>query len=67
MTELRILIVEFFNQAKWKESDRYGPLTELVSLDHKPVIYKDFTRQEFLENFYSKVLDSKSLIDKITI
>lgn len=64
--EPRISIVEFFNLAKWRESGRYGPLPELVSPD-RPAIYRDFTEQEFLQNFYGKGIDSKSLIDKIRV
>lgn len=64
--EPRVSIVEFFNLSKWKGDGYYGPLPELLSEDNPP-IYRDFTAQEFLENFYSKGLDSKSLIQKITI
>ncbi|XP_047307865.1 1-aminocyclopropane-1-carboxylate oxidase homolog 4-like [Impatiens glandulifera] len=64
--EPRISIVEFFNLAKWRDSDDYGPLPELLT-DEKRAIYRDFTQQEFIQNFYGKGLDSKSLIDKITI
>ncbi|KAK6231861.1 hypothetical protein QUC31_010908 [Theobroma cacao] len=64
--EPRISIVEFFNLSKWKGDGYYGPLPELSSAE-KPAIYRNFTTQEFLENFYSKGLDSKSLIQKITI
>ena len=64
--EPRISIVEFFNLTKWKGDGYYGPLPELLSAE-KPAMYRDFTAQEFFENFYSKGLDSKSLIKKITI
>ncbi|XP_059636627.1 1-aminocyclopropane-1-carboxylate oxidase homolog 4-like [Cornus florida] len=64
--EPRISIVVFFNLSKWKESHYYGPLSELLTPE-KPAIYRNFTMQEFNENIYSKGLDSKSLIDKITI
>ncbi|XVE61459.1 hypothetical protein DITRI_Ditri06bG0042000 [Diplodiscus trichospermus] len=64
--EPRISVVEFFNLSKWKGDGYYGPLPELLS-EEKPAMYRDFTAQEFLENFYSKGLDSKSLIQKITI
>ncbi|PKI47049.1 hypothetical protein CRG98_032588 [Punica granatum] len=66
MKEPRISIVEFFNLTKWKDSDQYGPLPELVFPD-RPAIYRDFTKQEFLDNFYSKGLDNKSLIDRIKV
>ncbi|GLT94729.1 hypothetical protein SLE2022_124570 [Rubroshorea leprosula] len=62
----RISVVEFFNLSKWKGNGYYGPLPELLSAE-KPAIYRNFTQQEFLENFYGKGLDSKSLIDKIRI
>ncbi|KAI8562996.1 hypothetical protein RHMOL_Rhmol03G0079600 [Rhododendron molle] len=64
--EPRISIVIFFNLWKWKGSGYYGPLPELLSPE-KPAIYRDFTMQEFYENFYSKGLDSKSLVDKIKL
>lgn len=64
--EPRISIVIFFNLCKWKGSGYYGPLPELLTPE-KPAIYRDFTTQEFYENFYGKGLDSKSLIDKIKI
>lgn len=64
----RISIVEFFNLSKWKgDGDGYyGPLPELVS-EEKPAIYRNFTAKEYLENFYSKGLDSKSFIEKIRV
>ncbi|GKV31836.1 hypothetical protein SLEP1_g40499 [Rubroshorea leprosula] len=62
----RISVVEFFNLSKWKGNGYYGPLPELLSAE-KPAIYRNFTEQEFLENFYSKGYDSKSLIEKIKI
>lgn len=64
--EPRISIVIFFNLEKWKGSGYHGPLPELLSPE-RPAIYRDFTMQEFHENFYSKGLDSKSLIEKIKI
>ncbi|XP_008243522.1 PREDICTED: 1-aminocyclopropane-1-carboxylate oxidase homolog 4-like [Prunus mume] len=64
--ESRISIVIFFNLAKWREDGYCGPLPELLS-PHNPPIYRDFTPQEFLENFYGKGIDTKSLIQKITI
>ncbi|XP_022747076.1 1-aminocyclopropane-1-carboxylate oxidase homolog 4-like [Durio zibethinus] len=64
--EPRISVAEFFNLSKWKGDGYYGPLSELLS-EQKPAMYRDFTAQEFEENFYSKGLDSKSLIQKITI
>ena len=64
--EPRISIVMFFNLAKWKDSDSYGPLPELLSPE-KPAIYSNLTQKEYNDNFYCKGLDSKSFIDKITI
>lgn len=71
--EPRISVVMFLNLSKWKGGSEvaggdnyYGPLPELLTAE-KPRIYRDFTEKEFLENFYSKGLDSKSLIDKITL
>ncbi|KAK9291127.1 hypothetical protein L1049_009314 [Liquidambar formosana] len=64
--EVRISVVTFFNLNKWKGSGYYGPLPELLSPD-EPAIYRDFTKQEFLENLYSKGFDSKSLINKVKI
>ncbi|XWS59431.1 hypothetical protein CRYUN_Cryun08bG0121200 [Craigia yunnanensis] len=63
--EPRISVVEFLNFSKWEESG-YGPLAELVSAE-KPPRYRQFTKAEFLNNFYSKGLDSKSLIDKLKL
>ncbi|WOH06192.1 hypothetical protein DCAR_0625615 [Daucus carota subsp. sativus] len=70
--ESRISIVMFMNlsHSTWKESAEggkyYGPLPELLTPENPPV-YRDFTLQEYLDNFYTKGLDSKSLIDKITL
>uniref|UniRef100_A0A5B6YMV1 Fe2OG dioxygenase domain-containing protein n=1 Tax=Davidia involucrata TaxID=16924 RepID=A0A5B6YMV1_DAVIN len=64
--EPRISIVIFFNLGKWKGSDYYGPLPELLTPE-KPAIYRNFTIQELHENFYSKGLDSKSLVEKIKL
>ncbi|GMN74081.1 hypothetical protein TIFTF001_052303 [Ficus carica] len=64
--EPRISIVIFFNLAKWKGDGYYGPLPELLSPE-KPPIYRDFTLKEFVENFYGKAIDSKSIIEKIKI
>ncbi|KAF8044203.1 LOW QUALITY PROTEIN: hypothetical protein BT93_A2247 [Corymbia citriodora subsp. variegata] len=64
--EPRISIVMFFNLSKWRGSGHYGPLPELLSPE-RPAVYRDFTAQEFLDNFYSKGLDSKSFVEKIEI
>ncbi|KAL1825051.1 1-aminocyclopropane-1-carboxylate oxidase homolog 12 [Daucus carota subsp. sativus] len=70
--ESRISIVMFMNlsNSAWKESAEggkyYGPLPELLTPENPPV-YRDFTLQEHLDSFYTKGLESKSLIDKITL
>ncbi|KAL5545808.1 hypothetical protein UlMin_005495 [Ulmus minor] len=65
--EPRISIVMFFGAGKWNGYDGYyGPLRELLSPE-KPPVYRNFTIQEFEDNFYSKGIDSKSFIDKIKI
>uniref|UniRef100_A0A7N0RGT5 Fe2OG dioxygenase domain-containing protein n=1 Tax=Kalanchoe fedtschenkoi TaxID=63787 RepID=A0A7N0RGT5_KALFE len=64
--ELRISVVMFFSLAKWREGDILGPLPELISPE-TPAIYRDFTKQEYLKNLYSKGYDSKSLMDVIKI
>ncbi|KAK6139854.1 hypothetical protein DH2020_026429 [Rehmannia glutinosa] len=51
--EPRISIVTFINLVKWRDSDSYGPLPELLTPE-KPAIYRDFTRQEFLKTFTAK-------------
>ncbi|XP_022745785.1 1-aminocyclopropane-1-carboxylate oxidase homolog 4-like [Durio zibethinus] len=63
--EPRISVVEFLNFSKWEESG-YGPLPELVSAE-KPPRYRQFTTADFVNNFYSKGLDSKSLVDKLKL
>lgn len=62
--EARISIVEFFSADDG--SGEYGPLTELLSPE-KPPLYRKFTMNEFNENFYKKGLDSKSLIQKLSL
>lgn len=64
--EPRISVVELLSLSKWRGSGYYGPLPELLSTE-KPAVYRNFTTQEFYENFYSKGFDSKSLIEKIKI
>ncbi|KAJ0027694.1 hypothetical protein Pint_36056 [Pistacia integerrima] len=64
--EPRISVVMFLNVVKWKESGSYGPLSELISAE-KPAIYREFTKEEYFDNFYSKGLDCKSLIDKLKL
>lgn len=68
--ETRISIITFFNLEKWRgssgEDAYYGPLPELLSLE-KPPLYRDFTRKEYEDNFFSKSLDTKSLPHKLEI
>uniref|UniRef100_A0A7N0RHL3 Fe2OG dioxygenase domain-containing protein n=1 Tax=Kalanchoe fedtschenkoi TaxID=63787 RepID=A0A7N0RHL3_KALFE len=64
--ELRISVVMFFNLLNWREGDMMGPLPELLSQD-SPAIYRDFTKQEYLDKFLSNGYDSKSLLDFIRI
>ncbi|KAK2973034.1 hypothetical protein RJ640_000023 [Escallonia rubra] len=64
--EPRISIVEFFNFGIGDGSKLYGPIPELLSLE-KPALYRTFTKQEFDQNFFSKGLDSKSLVEKLRI
>ncbi|XP_059463301.1 1-aminocyclopropane-1-carboxylate oxidase homolog 4-like [Corylus avellana] len=60
----RISVVMFFNVNKGNDDCCYGPLPELLSQE-KPAIYRNFTVKEYNENFYSKGLDSKSMIEKV--
>ncbi|XP_065855709.1 1-aminocyclopropane-1-carboxylate oxidase homolog 4-like [Euphorbia lathyris] len=63
----RISVVSFFNLSKWRGPNNfYGPLPELLSAE-KPPIYRNFTQQEFFDNYFSKGLDTKSLIHKFQI
>ncbi|PIN17110.1 Iron/ascorbate family oxidoreductase [Handroanthus impetiginosus] len=64
--EARISIVHWFDVGNWGDSDEHGPLPELI-LPEKPAQYRRFTKQEYLENFYSKGLDSKSLVAKLKL
>ncbi|KAK3031443.1 hypothetical protein RJ639_035266 [Escallonia herrerae] len=64
--EPRISIVEFFNFGNQDGSKRYGPIPELLSAE-KSALYRTFTKQEFDQNFFSKGLDSKSLVEKLRI
>jgi hypothetical protein len=64
--EERISVVMFFNPSNANDDCCYGPLPELLSPE-KPAIYQNFTLKEFVENFYSKGLDNKSMIEKVKI
>ncbi|KAL0316085.1 UNVERIFIED_CONTAM: 1-aminocyclopropane-1-carboxylate oxidase4 [Sesamum radiatum] len=64
--EPRISIVHWFDVGNWGDSDEQGPLPELVSQE-KPARYRRFTKKEYVENFYSKGLDSKSLVEKLKL
>ncbi|KAA8516747.1 hypothetical protein F0562_017055 [Nyssa sinensis] len=62
----RISIVEFFHADNRDVSSIHGPLPELLSAE-KPAVYRNFTMGEFIENFSSKGLDSKSLVQKLKL
>ncbi|KAK7853772.1 1-aminocyclopropane-1-carboxylate oxidase like protein 6 [Quercus suber] len=64
--EPRISVVAFFNVGTQADSDYFGPLPELLSPD-KPALYRKFTVPEFFESFFSKGLDSKSIIQKVRL
>lgn len=64
--EPRVSIVHWFDVGNWGDSDEHGPLTELISQE-KPARYRRFTKKEYVENFYSKGLDSKSLVEKLKL
>ncbi|KAI8016220.1 ISWI chromatin-remodeling complex ATPase CHR11 [Camellia lanceoleosa] len=66
MKEPRILVVEFFSLHKKDEIHRYGPFPELLTAE-KPALYRNFSHKEFHDNFFSKGLDSKSFVEKLTI
>lgn len=58
--EPRVSIAVFLNPGN--REDTYGPLPELVSLE-KPALYKPFTFSEFIQRFFKKELDNKSLVN----
>ncbi|KAM7526028.1 hypothetical protein LguiA_015930 [Lonicera macranthoides] len=65
--EARISVIEFFGaHAGEDESAEYGPLPELLSPE-KPPLYRNFTINELTENFYKKGLDSKSLVQMLSL
>lgn len=64
--EARVSLSTFFNPTKRGESDFFGPLPELTSLENPP-IYRNFTMREFMVNFFSKGLASKCLVDHFKI
>ena len=64
--EPRISVVAFFNLETESDTNYFGPLPELLTLD-KLALYRKFTMPEFQEGFYSKGLDSKSFIQKIRL
>ncbi|KAK9990242.1 hypothetical protein SO802_025227 [Lithocarpus litseifolius] len=61
--EPRISAVAFFNL---NNNANFEPLPELLSSD-KPAIYRKSTVTEYLENYYSKGLGSRSFLKKINI
>ncbi|XP_042505345.1 1-aminocyclopropane-1-carboxylate oxidase homolog 1-like [Macadamia integrifolia] len=56
----RVSIAIFFNPSK--REDLYGPLPELISLE-KPALFQQFTLEKFMKKFFTKELDSKSIIN----
>ncbi|KAM7531560.1 hypothetical protein LguiB_034970 [Lonicera macranthoides] len=65
--EARISVIEFFGAHEGDdESAEYGPLPELLS-PKKPPLYRNFTMNELIENFFKKGLDSKSLVQKFSL
>ncbi|KAL6179366.1 hypothetical protein ACLB2K_050881 [Fragaria x ananassa] len=64
--EPRISVLIFNNVGGWKESDEFGPLPELLSAE-KPALYRGFTVPEFLQSFYSKGLDGKNIVERVTL
>ncbi|KAH7656001.1 Iron/ascorbate family oxidoreductases protein [Dioscorea alata] len=60
--DARVSIAIFYNPGKKGESDLYGPLTELISLE-KPAVYRNFTMTEFMGRFFGKELKSKALVE----
>ncbi|KAG6717429.1 hypothetical protein I3842_04G098700, partial [Carya illinoinensis] len=64
--EPRISIVMFFKVGNRGDSEYFGPLEELVSAE-KPRLYRKFTVQDLQKNFYSKGLDSKSIIEQFKL
>jgi hypothetical protein len=64
--EPRISVLIFNNLGGWKESDEFGPFPELLSAE-KPALYRGFTVPEYHQSFYSKGLDGKSIVARVTI
>lgn len=64
--EARISVLIFNNVGGWKESDEFGPLPELLSAE-KPALYRGFTVPEFLQSFFSKGLDGKNIVERVTL
>ncbi|KAJ4961077.1 hypothetical protein NE237_020987 [Protea cynaroides] len=58
--DARISIAIFLNPSK--REDLYGPLPELISPE-KPALFRQFTLTEYMQRFFSKELDGKSLIN----
>lgn len=56
--EPRVSAAVFLNPGKREEL--YGPLPELISPE-KPALYRQFTFSEFMQRFFTKELDGKSL------
>ncbi|KAA8532511.1 hypothetical protein F0562_032673 [Nyssa sinensis] len=58
--EPRVSIAIFFNPGI--RENLYGPLPELLSPE-KPALYRQFTFLDFIQRFFTKELDGKSLIN----
>ncbi|XP_043705800.1 1-aminocyclopropane-1-carboxylate oxidase homolog 1-like isoform X1 [Telopea speciosissima] len=58
--EPRISIAIFLNPSK--RENMYGPLPELTSRE-KPALFQQFRLEEFMKKFFTKELDSKSMIN----
>ncbi|PON81785.1 Oxoglutarate/iron-dependent dioxygenase [Trema orientale] len=56
--EPRVSIAVFFNPST--RDKVFGPLPEMVSPE-KPAVYRQFTYSEFMQRFFTKELDGKSL------
>uniref|UniRef100_A0A5B7B4T4 Fe2OG dioxygenase domain-containing protein n=1 Tax=Davidia involucrata TaxID=16924 RepID=A0A5B7B4T4_DAVIN len=59
LREPRVSIAVFFNPGA--RENLYGPLPELVSPE-KPALYRQFIFSDFIQGFFKKELDGKSLI-----
>lgn len=58
--EPRVSIAVFLNPSN--REGVFGPLPELTSPE-KPPLYREFTYSEFMQRFFKKELDNKSLVN----